>query len=123
MNTVRLREVSGILRGEYRVIIKLIIFVQDWRLWSLAANDFGRVGAEGTKGVARNDYRPPGRMKGCWRDICSELLAPSLFPRFTFRGQDMDIDHRRIIKKTTRDHDCVIITPEKLYDFIDNGSR
>jgi len=27
-----------------------------------------------------------------------------------------DIDGR-IIKKTCRDHDCVIITPEKLYDF------
>jgi|SRR5581483_9735113 len=55
--------------------------------------------------------------QGILEDISKGIISAIIVSSFTRLTRDMDDIDGRIIKKTCRDHDCVIITPEKLYDF------
>lgn len=93
--------------------------VQDQRsLESLAARyGFSRVEVREEQGVSAETITARLVMKQLLEDICSEIVGAIIVSSFTRLTRDMDDIDGRIIKKTCRDHDCVIITPEKLYDF------
>jgi hypothetical protein len=56
-------------------------------------------------------------MKTILEEIAKGIIGALIVASFTRLTRDMDDIDGRIIKKTCRAHDCVIITPEKLYDF------
>lgn len=93
--------------------------VQDQRsLASLAARyGFANVNVQEEQGVSAETLTARPIMKKILEDISNGLIGAIIVSSFTRLSRDMDDIDGRIIKKTCRDHDCVIITPEKLYDF------
>lgn len=93
--------------------------VQDQRsLSSLAARyGFSAVEVREEQGVSAETIIERMVMKQLLEDISKGLVGAIIVSSFTRLTRDMDDIDGRIIKKTCRDHDCVIVTPEKLYDF------
>lgn len=93
--------------------------VQDQRsLASLAARyGFASVDIREEQGVSAETITARPVMKGLLEEIANGTVGAIIVSSFTRLSRDMDDIDGRIIKKTCRDHDCVIITPEKLYDF------
>lgn len=116
MNTNKIAVVYVRVSTEYQVDN---FSVQDQRsLASLAERyGFSRVEVREEQGVSAETITARLVMKQLLEDICSELVGAIIVSTFTRLSRDMDDIDGRIIKKTCRDHDCVIITPEKLYDF------
>ena len=97
--------------------------VQDQRsLVSLAGRyGFESVEVREEQGVSAETITARPVMKKILEDISQGIVGAIIVSSFTRLTRDMDDIDGRIIKKTCRDHDCVIITPEKLYDF-SNGA-
>lgn len=116
MNTNKLAVVYVRVSTEYQVDN---FSVQDQRsLESLAARyGFTRVEVREEQGVSAETITARLVMKELLEDISGEIVGAIIVSSFTRLTRDMDDIDGRIIKKTCRDHDCVIITPEKLYDF------
>lgn len=93
--------------------------VQDQRsLTNLAARyGFAAVEVREEQGVSAETITARPVMKKTLEDIANGVIGAIIVSSFTRLTRDMDDIDGRIIKKTCRDHDCVIITPEKLYDF------
>lgn len=93
--------------------------VQDQRsLANLAARyGFAAVEVREEQGVSAETITARPVMKRILEDIAKGIIGAIIVSSFTRLTRDMDDIDGRIIKKTCRDHDCVIITPEKLYDF------
>ncbi len=93
--------------------------VQDQRgLSNLAARyGFEKVEICEEQGVSAETITARPVMKGILEDISQGRVGAIIVSSFTRLTRDMDDIDGRIIKKTCRDHDCVIITPERLYDF------
>lgn len=93
--------------------------VQDQRgLESLAKrHGFKRVEVREEQGVSAETITARPVMKGILEDIIEGIVGAIIVSSFTRLTRDMDDIDGKIIKKTCRDHDSVIITPEKLYDF------
>lgn len=94
-------------------------WVQDQRsLTSLAARyGFAVVEIREEQGVSAETITERPVMKSNLEQIANGVVGAILVSSFTRLTRDIDDIDGRIIKKTCRDHDCVIITPEKLYDF------
>ncbi len=116
MNTNKIAVVYVRVSTEYQVDN---FSVQDQRsLESLAARyGFSRVEVREEQGVSAETITARMVMKGLLEDISNETVGAIIVSSFTRLTRDIDDIDGRIIKKTCRDHDCVIITPEKLYDF------
>lgn len=97
--------------------------VQDQRgLTSLATRyGFAAVEVREEQGVSAETIIERMVMKKLLEDISKGLVGAIIVSSFTRLTRDMDDIDGRIIKKTCRDHDCVIITPEKLYDFMNEA--
>src|SRR4030095_16142935 len=93
--------------------------VQDQRSLASLAERYGFAGVEvrEEQGVSAETITARPVMKRILEDIAKGLIGAIIVSSFTRLTRDMDDIDGRIIKKTCRDHDCVIITPEKLYDF------
>jgi len=78
---------------------------------------FQRVEIREEQGTSAETITDRPVMKGILEDIANGIVGAIIVSTFTRLSRDMDDIDGRIIKKTCRDHDCVIITPEKLYDF------
>lgn len=93
--------------------------VQDQRsLASLAARyGFAEVEVREEQGVSAETITARPVMKTLLEEIANGTVGAIIVSSFTRLTRDIDDIDGRIIKKTCRDHDCVIITPEKLYDF------
>ena len=93
--------------------------VQDQRSLSASAQRYGfeRVEVREEQGVSAETITARPVMKGILEEISNENIGGIIVSSFTRLTRDIDDIDGRIIKKTCRDHDCVIITPEKLYDF------
>src|SRR5581483_10377600 len=91
--------------------------VQDQRgLTTLAARyGFEIVEVREEQGVSAETITARPIMKGILEEISNGTIGAIIVSSFTRLTCDMDDIDGRIIKKTCRDHDCVIITPEKLY--------
>lgn len=116
MNTNKLAVVYVRVSTQYQVDN---YSVQDQRgLASLAARyGFEQVDVREEQGVSAETITARPVMKGILEDISSQRVGAIIVSSFTRLTRDIDDIDGRIIKKTCRDHDCVIITPEKLYDF------
>lgn len=93
--------------------------VQDQRnLSSLAArHGFPLVEIREEQGVSAETITARPIMKALLEEIAAGKVGAIIVSSFTRLTRDIDDIDGRIIKKTCRDNDCVIITPEKLYDF------
>ena len=69
------------------------------------------------QGVSAETITDRAVMKVILEDVSSGKVGAIIVSSFTRLTRDIDDIDGRIIKKTCRDNDCVIITPEKLYDF------
>lgn len=97
--------------------------VQDQRsLEHLAARyGFSLIEVREEQGVSAETITERAVMKKLLEDIAAGTVGAIIVSSFTRLTRDMDDIDGRIIKKTCRDHDCVIITPEKLYDFMNEA--
>ena len=97
--------------------------VQDQRsLSSLAARyGFDLVEVREEQGISAETITARPVMKAILEEISNGSVGAIIVSSFTRLTRDMDDIDGRIIKKTCRDHDCVIITPEKLYDFLNEA--
>ncbi len=93
--------------------------VQDQRsLESLAARyGFASVEIREEQGFSAETITARPIMSKLLEDISALKVGAIIVSSFTRLTRDMDDIDGRIIKKTCRENDCVIITPEKLYDF------
>lgn len=93
--------------------------VQDQRSLDVLAGRYGfeNVEVREEQGVSAETITARPVMKGLLEEISNNLVGAIIVSSFTRLTRDIDDIDGRIIKKTCRDHDCVIITPEKLYDF------
>lgn len=93
--------------------------VQDQRSLTNLGTRYGFDGAEvrEEQGVSAETITARPVMKTILEDIAKGTVGAIIVSSFTRLTRDIDDIDGRIIKKTCRDHDCVIITPEKLYDF------
>src|SRR5438093_107996 len=116
MNSSKLAVVYVRVSTEYQVDN---YSVQDQRSLSSLAQRYGfeRVEVREEQGVSAETITARPVMKGILEDISKAVVGAIIVSSFTRLTRDMDDIDGRIIKKTCRDHDCVIITPEKLYDF------
>ncbi len=93
--------------------------VEDQRGLTTLAERYGfkRVEVREEQGVSAETITARPVMKGILEDIVNGKVGAIIVSSFTRLTRDIDDIDGKIIKKTCRDHDCVIITPEKLYDF------
>lgn len=93
--------------------------VQDQRSLTTLAGRYGfeLVEVREEQGVSAETITARPVMKGILEEISNGAIGAIIVSSFTRLTRDMDDIDGRIIKKTCRDHDCVIVTPEKLYDF------
>lgn len=93
--------------------------VQDQRSLTHLAGRYGFASVEirEEQGVSAETITARPVMKNILEDIAKGIVGAIIVSSFTRLTRDMDDIDGRIIKKACRDHDCVIITPEKLYDF------
>jgi site-specific DNA recombinase len=93
--------------------------VQDQRSLTSLAQRYGfeRVEVREEQGVSAETITARAVMQGILEDISKEIIGAVTVSSFTRLTRDIDDIDGRIIKKTCRDHDCAIITPEKMYDF------
>lgn len=78
---------------------------------------FGRVEIREEQGVSAETITARPVMKVVLEEIAKGIIGALIVASFTRLTRDMDDIDGRIIKKACRENDCVIITPEKLYDF------
>lgn len=78
---------------------------------------FQRVEVREEQGTSAETLTDRPIMRGILEDIAKGVVGAIIVSSFTRLSRDMDDIDGRIIKKTCRDHDAVIVTPEKLYDF------
>jgi site-specific DNA recombinase len=116
MNSSKLAVVYVRVSTEYQVDN---YSVQDQRSLSSLAQRYGfeQVEVQEEQGVSAETITARPVMKQILEDISKAVVGAIIVSSFTRLTRDMDDIDGRIIKKTCRDHDCVIITPEKLYDF------
>ncbi len=116
MNTSKLAVVYVRVSTEYQVDN---YSVQDQRTLAPLAQRYGfaRVEIREELGVSAETITARLVMKVLLEDIAKEVVGAIIVSSFTRLTRDIDDIDGRIIKKTCRDHDCVIITSEKLYDF------
>ncbi|MCW5852908.1 MAG: recombinase family protein [Anaerolineae bacterium] len=93
--------------------------VQDQRdLTHLAERyGFGRVEVREEQGASAETITARPVMKRLLDEVSQGRIGAIIVASFTRLTRDIDDIDGKIIKKTCRDEDCVIITPEKLYDF------
>lgn len=93
--------------------------VQDQRALIALAARYGFANSEvrEEQGVSAETITQRLIMSKILEDISSGKVGAIIVSSFTRLTRDIDDIDGRIIKKTCRDNDCVIITPEKLYDF------
>ncbi len=78
---------------------------------------FARVEIREEQGVSAETITARPVMKVILEEIAKGVIGALIVASFTRLTRDMDDIDGRIIKKACRENDCVIITPEKLYDF------
>ncbi len=78
---------------------------------------FARVEIREEQGVSAETITACPVMKVILEEIAKGIIGALIVASFTRLTRDMDAIDGRIIKKACRENDCVIITPEKLYDF------
>lgn len=78
---------------------------------------FARVEIREEQGVSAETITARPVMKVILEEIAKSVIGALIVASFTRLTRDMDDIDGRIIKKACRENDCVIITPEKLYDF------
>ena len=93
--------------------------VQDQRNLAHLAARYGFAAADvrEEQGVSAETITARPVMKRVLEEVAQGRVGAIIVASFSRLSRDMDDIDGKIIKKACRDHDCVIITPEKLYDF------
>ncbi|MFN8472827.1 MAG: recombinase family protein [Anaerolineae bacterium] len=93
--------------------------VQDQRNLTYLAGRYGfpRVEIREEQGASAETITARPIMKQILEEVAQGHVGAIIVASFTRLTRDIDDIDGKIIKKTCRDQDCVIITPEKLYDF------